>query len=225
VEYRIRDFSATGEIRNTGKSGTGFALGGDYHIDDHWFIDGLAENKSLSAPVRAYADGVSASNYQLGGGYRWHESRNVGLVINRMSFSDGNQRSAVDVSWTEGLLASATYKLDSTAAYYASHNTSQSTSINYFNPASDRQIDITLRNEWLQFHHYEKSLRHVLTIGAGNYAQENFGAGGVMHIKYEQLYSPGDRLELHYGIGRTLHPYDGIRGSEDAITFGADWRF
>lgn len=225
VEYRTRNFSATSEVYNMGNGGTGIALGGDYHIDDHWFINGLAENKSLSAPIRAYADGVSARNYQVGGGYRRHESRNVSFNINQMDFSDGNQRNAVDVFWTEGLLTNATYKLDSTAEYYTSRNSSQSTLINYFNPISDQQVGIALRNEWVQFHRYEKSLKHVLTMGVGSYAQKNFASGGVANIKYEQYYSPGDRLELHYGIGRTLHPYDGTQVGEDYITFGADWKF
>lgn len=225
VEYRTRDLNAKSEILNIANSGIGYALGGDYHIDDHWIINGLAENKSLSAPVRAYADGVTARNFQVGGEYRWHESRNVSLNINQMNFSDGNQRNAVDVFWTEGLLASATYILDSTVEYYASRNSSQSTQINYFNPISDRQVGITLRNEWMQFRRYEKSLKHVLSIGAGNYAQKNFATGSVVIIQYELQYSPSDRLQLHFGIGRTLHPYDGARDSSDAFTFGADWRF
>jgi biofilm PGA synthesis protein PgaA len=225
MEYRARDFSATGEVRNMGNSGAGFALNGDYHIDDHWFINGSAENKSLLAPVRAYADGVTARNFQFGGGYRWHESRNVRLNINQMNFSDGNRRNAVDAFWTEGLLTSATYILDSTIEYYASRNSSQSTQINYFNPISDRQVGITLRNEWMQFRRYEKSLKHILSIGLGNYTQENYAAGSVEIIQYELQYSPDDRLELHFGIGRTQHPYDGARDSSDALTFGADWRF
>jgi biofilm PGA synthesis protein PgaA len=225
VEYRARDFIASGEIRDMGNNGTGYAFGGDYHISDYWSINGLAENKSLSAPVRAYADGVSARNYQVGGEYHWHESRNVSLNINQMNFSDGNQRNAVDASWDEGLLASATYKLDSIVEYSSSRNSSQDTLINYFNPISDQQIGITFRNEWSQFHRYEKSLKHVLTIGVGNYAQKNFASGSVMSIQYEQIYSPSDRLELHYGIGRTIHPYDGSQDSRNALTFGAHWKF
>jgi len=225
VEYRTRDFNARSEILNIANSGIGFALGGDYHIDDHWIINGLAENKSLSAPVRAYADGVTARNIQVGGEYRWHESRNVSLNIDQMNFSDGNHRNAVDIFWTEGLLTSATYILSSTVEYYASRNSSQSTQINYFNPVSDRQIGITLRNEWSQYRRYDKSLKHVLSIGLGNYAQENYAAGSVEIIQYELQYSHSDRLQLHLGAGRTLHPYDGVRDSTDALTFGVDWRF
>jgi len=225
VEYQIRDLVASGEIRNTGNSGVGFALNWDYHIGDHWSVGGTAENKSLSTPLRAYSDGVSANLYQLGGAYRWHESRTAALNISRMNFSDGNQRNFADAYWTERLWSGTRYKLDSTVEYYVSRNSSPDTSINYFNPVSDRQIGITLRNEWLQFQHYEKSLKHVLTIGAGNYAQQNFASGSTMRIAYEQYYSLSDRLDLHYGIGRTVHPYDGVRNSEDAITFAADWRF
>lgn len=225
VEYRSRNFSATGEARNVGNSGAGFALGAGYRPDDHWHFDGSAESKSLSAPVRAYADRISASNYQLGGGYRWHESRDVGLTVGQMNFSDGNRRNSAGASWMEGLLRGATYTLDTTVEYYASRNSSHSTLINYFNPASDRHVGISLKNEWLQFHRYEKSLKHILIVGAGNYAQQGYASGGVTNIKYEQLYSFSDRLKLRYGIGRTVHPYDGIRVSVDAVTFGAGWRF
>jgi biofilm PGA synthesis protein PgaA len=225
VEYRIRDLTGRGELFNIANSGIGYALGGDYYFDDHWIINGLAENKSLSAPVRANADGVTARNIQVAGEYRWHESRNVRLNINQMNFSDGNRRNAIDAFWTEGLLTSATYILDSTVEYYASRNSSQSTQINYFNPKSDRQIDITFRNEWSQYHRYEKSLKHVLSIALGNYAQENYAAGSVEIIQYDLQYSPNDRLQLHFGIGRTLHPYDGVRDSTNAFTFGTDWRF
>ena len=225
VEYRTRNLIATGEVRNVGNSGTGFALGGDYQIGDHWYVNGSAEDKSLSAPLRAYADGVSARKYQAGGGYRWHESRDVSLTVSQMSFSDGNQRNAAGATWMEGLWRSPSYMLDSTVEYYASRNSSQDATINYFNPVSDQYLGISLRNEWLQFRRYEKSLRHVLTLGAGNYAQTNFASGGAMHIRYEQFYAPGDRLELHYGIGRTVHPYDGTRVTVDAINFGAGWRF
>ena len=225
AEYRTRDFSATGEILKMGNTAAGFALRGEYQLDDYWSINGLAENKSLSAPVRAYADGVGARNIQVGGGYRWHESRNVSLNASQMDFSDGNQRNAFDVSWMEGLLASATYTLESTVEYYASRNSSQSPLINYFNPVSDEQIGITLRNEWLQYHRYEKSLKHVLSIGVGNYAQSNFATGGVLNIKYELIHTHSDRLELRYGIVRTVHPYDGVRVTGNALTFGAGWRF
>jgi biofilm PGA synthesis protein PgaA len=225
VEYRARDFTATGEVFNAGNNGAGIALEADYRIGDYWHVNGLAESNSLSTPLMAYADGVKASNYQLGGGYRWHESRSVGLNVDHMEFSDGNQRNGLDMLWTEGLMASATYKLDATAEYYTSRNSSQSAQIGYFNPIRDQQVGISLRNEWLQFHRYEKSLKHVLTVGVGNYAQTNYPSRGIANIKYEQFYSPSDRLDFHYGIGRLLHPYDGAQTGENSITFGADWRF
>ncbi len=225
AEYRARDFSAAGEILKMGNFAPGFALRGEYHLDDYWSINGLAESRSLSAPLRAYADGIGARNIQVGGGYRWHESRNIGLNVSQMDFSDGNQRNAFEASWMEGILASATYTLESTIEYYASRNSSQSPQINYFNPASDEQIGITLRNEWLQYHRYEKSLKHVLSVGIGSYAQSNFATGGVLSIKYELIQAHSDRLELRYGIARTVHPYDGIRVTGNALTFGAGWRF
>ena len=225
VEYQIRDFRATGEISGIGNIGIGIALAGAYQIDDHWSINGSVESKSLSAPIKGYVDGILASNTQVGGGYRWHESRNVILNINQMSFSDGNNRSAVDAFWTEGLLTSATYILDATAEYYVSRNSSQSPTISYFNPISDKQVGITFRNEWRQYHRYDKSLTHVLSIGFGNYDQQNFPAGRVWNIGYELLFTPANRLDLRFGISRNAHPYDGINDAGSAVSFGMGWRF
>ena len=225
VVYQIRDFRATGEILGIGNIGVGITLAGAYQFNDHWSINGSIESKSLSAPIKGYVDGIVASNVQVGGGYRWHESRSVNLNVNRMSFSDGNNRSAVNVFWTEGLFASATYMLDATAEYYVSRNTSQSPTISYFNPVNDKQVGITLRNEWRQYHRYEKSLTHILAIGVGNYAQQNFSAGRVWNIGYELLFTPVGRLDLRFGISRNAHPYDGVNDAGSAITLGMGWRF
>lgn len=225
AEYRARDFSATGEMTNLGHLGTGLTVNGEYHFNDQWSVVGMGESKSLSAPIRAYADKVNASNVMLGGAYRWHESRTLNIATNQMNFSDGNQRNAVDVSWMERLLTGPIYKLDATVEYYASRNASQSPLINYFNPLSDHYTGLSMRNEWTQLHRYEKSLKHVLTIGVGSYAQQNFSSGQVMNIAYEQIYRPDERLELHYGLGRTQHPYDGVRVTEDYLNFTANWMF
>jgi biofilm PGA synthesis protein PgaA len=225
AEYRVRDLTLTAEVLNIGHLGTGLTVGGDYRMGDHWSINGLAESNSSSVPVRAYVDHVAARNYQLGAAYRWHESRTLNMVASQMGFSDGNQRRAMDVSWTERLLAGPAYKLDTSLEYYASRNSSQSTLINYFNPAADGFVGVSLRGEWVQFHQYEKSFKHVLNIGAGNYSQRNFASGEVSTLHYEQILQTGDHLELRYGLGRTAHPYDGQRVTANFVNLSANWMF
>ncbi len=225
AEYRVRDLTLTGELLNVGHLGAGLAVAGDYRLDDHWSINGMAESNSLSAPIRAYADHVKANNMQLGASYRWHESRSVALVGDQMGFSDGNQRRALDVSWSERWLTGATYKLDSTVEYYTSRNSSRSTTINYFNPVSDTYLGLSFRTEWVQFHRYERSLKHVVRLGVGNYAQQNYAAGEVLTLQYEQVLQTNDRMQWRYGFGHTEHPYDGLRVTSNFVNLSSDWMF
>lgn len=225
VEYRVRDFTLTGEALNVGHLGAGLTMGGEYRMGDHWSINGMAESNSASAPVRAYADHVKANNFQLGATYRWHESRSLNVVAGQMGFSDGNQRRTVDAAWMERLLTGPVYKLDATLEYYASRNSAQSKLINYFNPASDAFAGLSFRGEWVQFHRYEESLKHVVRIGAGNYSQQSFASSAVTTLQYEQILQTSDRLELHYGLGRTAHPYDGQRVTTNFVNFSANWMF
>ncbi|MBU0620227.1 MAG: poly-beta-1,6 N-acetyl-D-glucosamine export porin PgaA [Gammaproteobacteria bacterium] len=225
AEYRVRDLTMSGELINIGRNGAGVNFDGDYRIDDQWSISGKLESKSLSAPIRAYPDGVTANNIQLSAKYRWHESRSLGVVSNRMKFSDGNRRSALDVSWVERIISGPAYKLDTNLEYYTSRNFAGSASVNYFNPASDRYLGLALRNEWLQYRKAGRSLRHSLVIGLGNYSQQDYASGKVISLQYEQTFRLDDRLEFRYGIGHTTHPYDGASFSENHLGMTMDWMF
>jgi len=225
TEYQLRDLNLRGELLKVGDSGLGYALKGGYRIGDHWHINAGLDQKSLATPIKAYADGVTASNLQLGGGYRWHESRDIYASLNQMTLSDGNTRNATDIFWTERWFAKPTYTLSSVVEYYTSQNSSQSPLISYFNPISDRYIGATLRNEWMQFHHYQSSLTHTLSIGLGNYSQQNFSTGQVKSISYELSYTHHDRLNFRAGVSRSEHPYDGVVDVANNFTLGMRWRF
>lgn len=224
-EYRIRDYSAKAELHAMGTVGAGLSLDQTYHFNDYWAVSGLVESKSLSAPLRAYADGTSATNIQVGLDYRASEARSALMRVSQMNFTDGNQRRVADAAWTERLKASPAYLLDLMVEYYSSHNSSQNALINYFNPINDHYAGISFRNEWLQFQRYEKSLKNVLIVGGGRYAQQNFASGNVMNLRFEQIYRPSGRLELRYGIARTNHPYDGVLVIENSADIAANWMF
>jgi biofilm PGA synthesis protein PgaA len=175
--------------------------------------------------MRAYYDNVTANSYQIGTVLSWNESRSLNLSTNQMGFSDGNQRNVIDASWLEGWISGPVYKLHSILEYYSSRNSSQSLLINYFNPINDRYVGLTLQNEWLQFQRFDQSLKHIVRVGAGNYIQDTFGSGPVINIQYEQSYKRNDRIEFHYGLGHTEHPYDGANVVANYITFGSNWIF
>lgn len=225
LEYRRRYWSGSAEIYALRGDGSGLQAQAAYTPDDHWRLDGGFAVKTLAAPLRAYAAGVDARSINLGLGYRWHESRSLRLGTERLHFDDGNQRQSWSAAWSERLVTGPIYKVDLRSEVYASSNSLPSASAAYFNPRRDRSLSLTLGQEWTQFRRYERSLRHRLELGLGDYWQEGYGSGDIRQARYELIYAPDDRLELHLGISRTRRPYDGTLTTLDALTLMADWRF
>jgi len=225
AEYRVRDISLSGEVFNFGNRGIGVGLNGVYQLNDYWSANGALETKSASASVRADATGVTAARYHLGTRYRWHEGRSVGLSGEVMNFSDGNRRHALGASWNEHWLAGPIYSLASTLEYYSSGNSVQDPAISYFNPINDRFVGVSFQNEWLQFSRFNRSIKHILTLGGGNYLQQAFVSGKVFNVHYEQAYQATDFLSYRYGIGHSIHPYDGEQETTNFIIFSASWVF
>jgi len=106
----------------------------------------------------------------------------------------------------------------------ASRN-SLETSVNYFNPKSDRSLWLTAAVENLTWRNYDRSFRQRLALTGGNYWQENYPSGAIEAIEYGHRWEVDRDLSIRYGIGRTLRPYDGER---EGRTFGnlvLLWRF
>lgn len=225
LEYRSRQWQASGETYALRGDGAALAASASYLPDDHWRFDGGYSNKALDTPLRAYQAGVDANRANLGATYRWHESRSASLGWEQRDFSDDNRRQSWSAAWTERLVTGPRYKLDLRGDYYTSSNTKDAAAVSYFNPSRDCSLSLTLGNEWVQFHRYDRSLKHRLEVGVGNYWQENYGTGSLNLVRYEMIYSPDDRTELRAGISYSRRPYDGEQTTLQALTLTANWRF
>ncbi|HJW03663.1 MAG TPA: poly-beta-1,6 N-acetyl-D-glucosamine export porin PgaA [Azospira sp.] len=225
LEYRSRQWQASGEAYALRGDGAALAASAAYLPDDHWRFDGGYSNKALDAPLRAYQAGVNASRTNLGATYRWHESRSTSLSWEQRDFSDDNRRQSWSAAWTERVVTGPRYKLDLRGDYYTSSNSKEAAAVNYFNPSRDRSLSLTFGNEWVQFHRYDRSLKHRLDLGVGNYWQENYGTGPLHLVRYEMIYAPDDRTELRAGISYSRRPYDGEQTTLQALTLTANWRF
>jgi biofilm PGA synthesis protein PgaA len=163
----------------------------------------------IDLPAAAMRDGIRARSLTLGSTWSMSESRQISGVLSRMEFSDGNDRNAIDLSWKERWYANVKYKLDTIMSYATSGNNLGGR--DYFNPSRDRELSLSMKNEWLTWRRYQRSFKQRAIVTAGQYWQDGFATGTLADMHLEQEWSRDDVLGVQYGIGRSFHPYDGNR--------------
>jgi biofilm PGA synthesis protein PgaA len=224
LEYRSTNYVASAELtQDLNRSKTGVAASLAWMPNDFWTLRGLVDTNTTDTPMQARLAGVDAKRYGAEAVWRAHESRSAALGVDRIDFSDGNKRDIVQARWTERVIAGPVYKLEITPSIYTSRNSSSTAA--YFNPSRDLAPSVEFVNEWLQWRRYTNAFRHRLALSVGNYQQQNFASGYTAGARYEQEWTADDRLILRYGIGRSLHPYDGVRVARNYAYVSLNWRF
>ena len=224
AEWRWLDWRLTGEVNGGSGIKAGATGTARWQPDDHWTFYGAAESVTNQIPLRAVADGVYASRASLGADWRLHESRKFALAVANSDFSDGNLRNSVNGSWFERWYSGPQWMFETTLGADASRN-SLETSVNYFNPKSDRSLWLTAAVENLTWRSYDRSFRQRLALTGGNYWQENYPSGAIETIEYGHRWEVDRDLSLRYAIGRTLRPYDGEREGRTFANLVMLWRF
>jgi biofilm PGA synthesis protein PgaA len=224
AEWRHLGWRLTGEVNG----GSGVKAGATGTVrwkpDDTWTFYGAAESVTNQIPLRAVADGIYAGRLSVGADWRQHESRKLALGGYSSNFSDGNLRTGVNAAWFERWASGPKWMFETILGADASRN-SLDTSVNYFNPKSDRSLWLTAAIENLTWRSYDHAFRQRLALTGGTYWQEGYDAGAIEAIEYSHRWELDRDLSLRYGIGRMLRPYDGER---EGRTFGnlvLLWRF
>jgi biofilm PGA synthesis protein PgaA len=223
AEYRMRDLRALAAL--TAGSGDRAGVQGqlDWTPGDRWGLGLQGSTVSANVPMQAWRAGIRASELGAQLRHTWHESRFVQATLTTLGFSDGNDRIAAELAWQERWLSTPSLRLESMLSYGASRN--DATGRPYFNPSGDRTASLQLSADWLTWRRYERAFRQRLTGTLGHYAQQGFEGGPILGLLYEHVWEIDRALDLRYGIGRSLRPYDGV---ETGRTFGSvwlDWRF
>jgi biofilm PGA synthesis protein PgaA len=224
LEYRSPLITATGELSHGLNDGaTGAAASLAVTLNDFWTFRGTLNSSANETPLQASLAGITARRGSGEVVWQAHESRSAALSYAHMDFSDGNRRDITQARWTERVIAGPVYKLEVTGALYASRNSFATAP--YFNPSSDFSPTLEFANEWLQWRRYTRSFRHRVVAAVGSYRQQSFGSGPVYGARYEQEWDADDRLTLRYGVGRSLHPYDGVQTARNYGYFNLNWKF
>mgnify|MGYP000896202382 CR=1 FL=1 len=224
VEWRHLGWRLTGEVNG----GSGVKAGATGTVrwkpDDHWSFYGAAESVTNQIPLRAVVDGISASRVSVGADWRQHESRKLALGVYSSDFSDGNLRSGINALWFERWASGPHWMFETTLGADASRN-SLDTSVNYFNPKSDRSLWLTAAVEHLTWRSYDHSFRQRLALTGGTYWQQGYDNGAIEAIEYGHRWEVDRDLSLRYAIGRLLRPYDGEREGRTFANLVLLWRF
>ncbi len=224
LEYRSPLVVATGEVAYGSSDGkTAGAATLALTPNDYWTFRGEYDSSDNQTPLQASLAGIDSRRLAGEAVWRASESRSAAISLAQMNFTDGNRRESTLARWTERVITGPVYKLDVTAALYTSRNTLAGAP--YFNPSRDFSPTLEFANEWIQWRRYTRSFRHRVVVAVGSYWQQGFGTGSVAGVRYEQEWDADDRLSLRYGIGRSLHPYDGLQAARDYAYLSLNWRF
>lgn len=224
AEWRWLDWRLTGEVNGGSDVKAGVSGSARWKPDDHWTLAATAESVTNQIPLRAVADGISASRASLGADWRQHESRNFAISAAASDFSDGNQRRAVNAAWFERWASGPRWMFETTLGADASRN-SLERSVNYYNPARDHSLWLTAAVDTLAWRNYDYSLRQRLALTGGRYWQAGYPSGALQAIEYGHRWELDRALSLRYSIGRSLRPYDGVREGRNFGTLSVLWRF
>ncbi|HZW12498.1 MAG TPA: poly-beta-1,6 N-acetyl-D-glucosamine export porin PgaA [Noviherbaspirillum sp.] len=224
MDYRLNGISTAVELNHASGDADrdGVAASVSVGWSDQWRSYAKFDSNVNDLAAAAYRDGVTGRSLSLGTAWTKHESRMVGAEIAQTRFSDDNTRYAARLWWTERWISGPIFKLSTTAAFSASRNSETDTS--YFNPERDREATVTMVGEWLGWRRYENAFRQRVSFTAGHYSQKGYSGGEVGDLRYEHEWRMDPTLYLLYGIGHSLHPYDGEREHRNYAYLSLYWR-
>lgn len=211
LDYRSPDVLAEAEVNRTidGFSRSGVALSLSWNLSDQWQARAALDTNMIDLPAQALLASLDGKSLKASLQWTQNESRQAGGELSTLRFSDGNVRNAAQVWWRERLISRPVFKLDALIA--ASTSTNDTSGRAYFNPERDQELSVGLKAEWLTWRRYQRSFKQGLGVKWGQYRQSGFAGGAVADLHYEHDWNLDNVAGLKYGVGRSFHPYDGVR--------------
>jgi biofilm PGA synthesis protein PgaA len=213
-----------GEIAaDTGTYGTHAAgdIGAKLSFGDRWTFraegDSVADVQLISVLAKIHARSVD-----LNLGWRGSELGAANIGLQRVLFSDGNQRAAISAAWDQRVWTSPRLQVNVSPEEWASSNSLDENRL-YFNPKHDFSLGPRATFHWLTWRRYDRSFRQELSAYAAPYWQQNQGTGGAIAVSYAQHWKLGESLGFLWGITWNSQPYDGSNEPYTALNFGLTW--
>jgi biofilm PGA synthesis protein PgaA len=226
ISYSYNRQSVWGEVAgDTGNAGSvvAGAIGAQFSLGDHWIFGAEGDTDKVTdvqlitqlAGVRARSAGVSVD-------WRQSELRSFRAGLQRMLYSDGNQRSVLSGAWNQRVWTQPRLQIDINPQVWASANSEDQNRV-YFNPKHDFSLGSSATVNWVTWRRYDRNLRQQFTVYAGPYWEENYGVTGAVSASYTQHWKVSKRLGFVGQIAWNGQPYDGNREPYTDLSFGLTW--
>lgn len=194
----------------------------DHRLNDHWQYS-LDFNSMASIPLQAIKLGKKGKSYGMGINWKQNESRQAGLGYQITDITDGNLRQEISANYNQKIFSSAHHTTRAGVSTYFGHNSLDQTS--YFSPKKSLSAEVNLNHDWLTWRNYEKSFTQKFSMSAGAFHQNNYGTKPVLDFQYRHKWQINRLWGLQYGIGWSMHPYDGEKEKQFYGSFGFEGRF
>jgi biofilm PGA synthesis protein PgaA len=224
IEYRmpglVLQFDSTGNSYGVVRAGA--QLQATWSPNDTWQIDGKGAIFSPDTPLRALLHGVTADSADLDWTYRSSELFKITFGVGVMDFSDGNLASGLKSNLTQRVYTDSSLTVDALVDLAATRNTMPRQA--YYSPAADFQSLLGIDIGQVFARRYERYFKNSLTLQAGSYVEQDYGARSVARVGDKLGFHVNDALEISLGLTFGRPVYDGVRENEFSSAFSAIWR-
>jgi biofilm PGA synthesis protein PgaA len=197
-------------------------IGTKLSLGDYFTLNIEGDTDSFDAPVRAITSNVRARSVDVTLGWRASELQSANVTLQRVLFSDGNQRAMINSDWTMRLWTSPRWQFSLGALESASSN-SLDEERSYFNPKHDVSAGPRGTLDWLTWRRYDHNFRQEVEVYAAPYWQEDYGTHGSVSVRYGHRWKMREGLESRWGVTWTNQPYDGVSERRIVVDTGISW--
>jgi biofilm PGA synthesis protein PgaA len=199
------------------------ALGADLNYGDNWTlkIEGDTDNVA-EVQLIAELGKVRARSATIDLEWRQSELRDIHGGVERLLFSDGNQRTAITGDWDQRVWTSPRLQVTVTPEMSTSSN-SENENRTYFNPKRDFSLGPSTTAHWLTWRRYNRSLMQNFTVYMAPYWQQNYGTGAAVSLSAEQRFKVNKRFSVFGKETWDSQPYDGSSEPYSSFVFGLKW--
>jgi biofilm PGA synthesis protein PgaA len=199
------------------------AVGTDLNYRDHWTLrlEGDSDNVT-NVQLITQLGKVRARSATADLGWRQSELRDIHAGVQRMLFSDGNQRTAFTGSLDQRAWTTARVQVTVTPELWTSSNSENPNRI-YFNPKADFSMGPSTTVHWLTWRRYSRKFTQDFTVYMAPYWQENYGVGGAVAVTYQQRFEVSKRFSAFSKVTWDSQPYNGSSEPYTNLEFGVKW--
>ncbi len=199
------------------------AVGADLNYGDNWTLkiegdtDNVAEVQLIAELGKVHARSVTTDLE-----WRQSELRDINASVERLLFSDGNQRTAITGDWDQRVWTSPRVQMTVTPELATSSNSENENRL-YFNPKADFSFGPSTSAHWLTWRRYDRSFTQDFTVYIAPYWQQNYGVGAVVSLTCEQRWKMNKRFSIFGKETWDSQPYDGSSEPYTSLGFGLKW--